>query len=426
MGELSVVHPSGHTSSSRSDILIAGIGTLGSPLLELAVRQALAGLWPIGDPQGKLIAIDPDYVERHNISKSAIYSDADVGARKADAAAAWADGVDPTNLVIPVPDKVQDVGYGPFRNAGVVLLAVDNFAAKICAFRRAFSSGVPLIMIGELAGESSVNSRFRYYFPGEGQPCIECTYEGAVYAHLDTRYSCSSAPATGAGGNGRQRGPVTRLSAAYRLASSMLEECERITSALRSPGQGVPVDGSDLRRAAEIRLLPLQRQTLTLWPKRNPDCCFDHQLHVIEPLADELDPLAAEQLTLGDAAALAARRIGSQPDLLLEQRVATAWRCHQDHYWTRVRRLALGADRCPVCGAPGMPEDATRYLSADDLDRLARHPLVGPVVPPGDVLAFLCDGATIRLALPQAQQYHRNGSSRIGNPVAVAESANQA
>lgn len=387
----------------RRGVVLVGVGTLGAPVLELMVRQSLGGGWPVGDGRGPIVVIDFDRVELHNPEKASLLDQSDIGLRKVDVAEKWAGAVAPECRLVTIPQPVEHCGIGPFLQAEAALICADTYTAKINAFRKAWLAGVPLIVIGELAGEGSLNGRYRYYFPGPDQPCLECTYSGPEYGRLGIRFSCSAAGNAGANGGGNgSRGPITRLSAAYRIAASMVEDCERLLPELR--GRDASTDDAILR-AAEVRSYPSQRRTLTLWPRRNPNCCFDHRILEIEPLAPSANAKAALGLTVGGAFAHGRERLPAVQGLLLDQMVATAWRCENGHEWRLLRRLSVDPPRCAACGAPGLPDDATRYVELESLAAAAEQQLVGDIVPPGDVLTFVGADSIAHLALPPPREW---------------------
>jgi molybdopterin/thiamine biosynthesis adenylyltransferase len=191
--------------SDRHDVVIVGLGTLGSMLFQLLVREALGKVWAwVQD--ATVFLVDFDSVLPHNLAKSGIYRQSDVGMKKVAVAQAWARGVNPNLRVISLPQSVEEVGLGPFLSAAVVLIAVDIYLGKMLASRQAWRAGVPLIMIGELAGGTSLDSRYRWFRPGPEAPCLECNWQ-EEYIHLRTPFPCSP-PDTD------RTGPATRLTVA--------------------------------------------------------------------------------------------------------------------------------------------------------------------------------------------------------------------
>ncbi|MEL0253245.1 MAG: ThiF family adenylyltransferase, partial [Novosphingobium sp.] len=69
----------GQAKLAQSHVVLIGMGGIGSPAL-----QYLAGAGI-----GRLTLVDDDVVEASNLQRQTIYSEADIGKAKAEAAAAW-------------------------------------------------------------------------------------------------------------------------------------------------------------------------------------------------------------------------------------------------------------------------------------------------------------------------------------------------
>jgi tRNA A37 threonylcarbamoyladenosine dehydratase len=74
-------------------VLIAGVGTVGSPAAELLARQC---------PDITQILVDPDIVLPHNLAKSALYRPSDVGQYKVIAAARHLREIEPARSESPI------------------------------------------------------------------------------------------------------------------------------------------------------------------------------------------------------------------------------------------------------------------------------------------------------------------------------------
>src|SRR5512134_2437950 len=109
--------------SGRS-ALVVGAGGLGGPAL---LVLAAAGV-------GRLVLVEDDVVETSNLNRQALFGEADVGARKAAAAAARLRALHPS-LVVDARDERFDAGNALelVRAADVVVDGSDNFATKFLA-----------------------------------------------------------------------------------------------------------------------------------------------------------------------------------------------------------------------------------------------------------------------------------------------------
>jgi len=368
------------------DVVIVGLGTLGSMVFQLVAREAMGS----SGCNGTVFLVDPDVVLPHNLSKSAIYEPADGRRHKVAVAREWAKRVNPDLNVIALPEPVQAVGLGPFLRASVVFVCADTYLGKMVASRRAWRAGVPVIMFGEFAGGHSLDSRFRHYRPGREVPCLECNW-GEEYDQLAASFPCSP-PDTEA-----RREPATRLSVAARTAAWMVEEVERLlqTGALESP-------------AREARLHPTERRFIIFRPRRNPACRFDHAIlnrQAVRLLHDGPTPV------LGEAFALATDHLPGIPHLRLEQMVTTRFACAAGHEWPCLRRQHLTPPECPICSAEGIAVNQSLCLTIDGAGGLLDTPLVDNIVPPGGVITFVNGDESIHLALAPPVHWHGSGET---------------
>jgi hypothetical protein len=368
-------------NARRDSLLIVGAGTLGSALLELVVRTALPRTRPLA---ATVVVCDPDQISLHNVPKSALYRPLDVGQFKAAACQDWARQIDPDLVVHALCAPVQEIGLGLFLEARAVLICADTYRGKLEASRAAWRAGAPLIMSGELASSDPFGGRYRWFCPGPDVPCIECGWN-EEYRYLEARFPCSQA--------GAAPGPATRLSDAYRIASLMLDETQRILE-----------HGPGAEHAAEVRLYPEARRFTVLRPRFNPNCLFDHRRLCTEALVPLPEPAAT--LTLGDAFTAACRHLPGASRLLLGTEIGSAFSCPCGHAWSALRSLSQPSPLCPRCADPrgSFPTALTWQVGRGMLEQHA-DTLLSLLVPPGDVLTFAgVDSAaeTITLAVPSA------------------------
>ena len=374
--------------AERPGIVIVGLGSLGSMVFSLLTRETLGPAWSWA---GRVFLTDMDSVLPHNLVKSSIFSPQDVGRKKVAVCQSWSQGINPDLQVVALSQPVEAVEPAVFANSLVVFICADTYQAKMVAGRQAWRAGVPLIMVGEMAGGDSQDSRCRWYHPGPEAPCQECNWE-EEYHQLDARFPCSPA-------DPERRGPATRLTVAARTAAYMLEEAER--QLLQDPGS---------HPAQEVRFYPAEGRTLRFYPKRNPDCLFDHNILDRQSVVS-LPGEPADQ-TLGSAFAEAEQHLREVADVAFGQAVATWFACPGGHEWSRLQRLALDPPICPECGQGGVATEITFCLSRDMAREHPDTPLL-ELCRPGDLLAFRGDsGQILHLALPgQVLAYAGAGST---------------
>src|SRR5207245_4877701 len=111
------VGPEGQKMLKRSSVLVVGLGGLGIPA---AVYLASAGVGRVG-------IADADRVEMSNLQRQFIFSKADLGQRKVDAAVEKLGLINPEIRVIPHPVKLDSSNaMDVIREYYVVIDATDN------------------------------------------------------------------------------------------------------------------------------------------------------------------------------------------------------------------------------------------------------------------------------------------------------------
>jgi adenylyltransferase/sulfurtransferase len=168
------IGPGGQARIGAACALIVGCGALGSAQAELLARAGL----------GRLILVDRDVLELHNLQRQLLFDEADVQARlpKAEAAArrlrAVNSDVDVLGLVADVtPANVLAL----LEPADVVLDGTDNFETRYLLNDAAVKARKPWVYGGVLGTEGTLLA----IRPGVG-PCLRCLFEEPPGAGLPT------------------------------------------------------------------------------------------------------------------------------------------------------------------------------------------------------------------------------------------------
>jgi molybdopterin/thiamine biosynthesis adenylyltransferase len=152
----------GQARLAQSHVVLIGIGGIGSPAL-----QYLAGAGV-----GHLTLVDDDVVEASNLQRQTIYTEADIGKPKAEAAAAWVAMFDPALTVTAHATRItRDNAAGLIAEADVVLDGCDNFATRLAVSDACVKAGVPLTSaaLGRFQGQVANFAGHR-----EGHACYRC------------------------------------------------------------------------------------------------------------------------------------------------------------------------------------------------------------------------------------------------------------
>lgn len=180
----------GQNRLKNARVLVVGAGGLGAPLLQYL---AAAGV-------GKIGIVDDDVVSLSNLQRQTIFGMADIGARKAVAAAAFVARLNP-NVV--VEEHVTRIDPHNARALiafyDVVAEGSDNFATRYAVSDACFHERKPLVTAAlgrfdgslttirahERAADGTPNPSYRCLFPDEPPPgtvapCAEAGVLGAL------------------------------------------------------------------------------------------------------------------------------------------------------------------------------------------------------------------------------------------------------
>ena len=156
--------------------LVAGCGALGNEVLK---NLALMGA-------GHVTLVDFDRVEQGNLSRSVLYTKADVGSFKVDAAAGKLKEINPAMEIKTIcGDVAYDVGLGLIRSMDVVIGCLDSRWARYCINRMCMRAGVPWVDGGIDILEGTV----RVFAPGKN--CYACNLGPEGLKDLRYRMPCS-------------------------------------------------------------------------------------------------------------------------------------------------------------------------------------------------------------------------------------------
>jgi molybdopterin/thiamine biosynthesis adenylyltransferase len=214
---------------ATASVLVVGVGGLGCPA---ALALAQAGV-------GRLVLVDDDEVEASNLHRQILFSDADVGSHKLDAAARALAALGPGRTRIEtvrsrfLPENARDLA----RSVDVVVEGADNFATKFLAADACWLEERPVVH------GSGVRWRATAWAVGaKGAPCYRCLFEDLPPG--DAQPSCAEAGVMG---------PVVGLAGAL-MADLALRV---LVGDAHAAGRVHTYDGlSDRLRAVEVRPRP--------------------------------------------------------------------------------------------------------------------------------------------------------------------------
>lgn len=171
----------GQAKLKAGHVAIVGAGGIGCPAI---TYLAAAGV-------GRLTIIDHDHVERSNLHRQPLFTDADIGAPKADIAAAAARRINPHVEAVPVVRRLDaDNAEALLAGASLILDGCDNFATRLAVNRTAVALRIPLLSaaIGAFEGQVALYEGWRADSPcyaclvgdDPDRPGINCAEQGVI------------------------------------------------------------------------------------------------------------------------------------------------------------------------------------------------------------------------------------------------------
>lgn len=152
----------GQVALAGAHVAVVGCGGIGSPAIQYL---AAAGV-------GRLTLIDCDTVEESNLQRQTIFSPAQIGHAKAQAAADWVARFDPVIAVTAHNARIDRENAATLlAGADVVLDGCDNFATRLAVSDTCVALGIPLTTgaVGRFQGQVA---NFAGHLPG--QSCYRC------------------------------------------------------------------------------------------------------------------------------------------------------------------------------------------------------------------------------------------------------------
>ena len=282
-------------SLQASRFAVIGAGAIGN---EVVKNLCLLGV-------GAVDVYDFDTVELHNLTRSVLLREADVGTGKATAVARRAREMDPAVTVRAVTGDLWDtLAFDALRGYRCVIAALDNFEARLRVNLLCWIAGVDWVNAAIDSRYVTVES-FRFSRAGRDTPvaCYECGLPASAYQRVAERYSCGGLQRLAA----RERiVPTTAITASFAGAQAV-NRALALTDA--GAGDGLPAERWLLdTRTGRATVAALERAPLC-------PCCGDL------PARARIVALPA-----GDARALdAAARDAGADSVRLSDRLV--WRC---------------------------------------------------------------------------------------------------
>lgn len=368
---------------AESRVAVVGAGAIGN---EVVKNLALLGT-------GAVDLYDFDTVELHNLTRSVLLREEDVGLPKAQAVARRAAQLDPNCRVRAIDGDIRDT-MTPASVAGyrAVIAAVDNFEARLRLNQLCLLAGVDLV-------NCAIDSRFvsveTYPHAHWDVACYECHLPESAYQRIAQRYSCGGLRKVAFAEKKVATTAITASIAGAMASAAALHLGERAARDATAKSAAMATAAA----AAAMATAPAQRvfcDTHTMVSQRSmlarqPGCA------ACSGLARRPEPVTVGR----DWRGLFAEQRGNEDALvLLAEPVIVACACTQcgrdalraapELAGRRAADYDDGLGWCPNCARPSMAVEIRDRLSAGEL--LALYPDAPPPLP----YVLLDDGARRR------------------------------
>lgn len=160
---LAQVGAAGQARLSRASVLVLGLGALGSVVAELLARAGV----------GRLLIVDRDVVEPSNLQRQTLYTPADVGSAKAEAAERRLRDINP-DVDVQAHGIDADAGWllAHLPAVDVAVDATDNATTRYILNDAAVACRRPWVY----GGAVGTQGRAAAFAPERGGACLRCVY----------------------------------------------------------------------------------------------------------------------------------------------------------------------------------------------------------------------------------------------------------
>jgi molybdopterin-synthase adenylyltransferase len=166
---------------AETEVIVVGAGAVGNEVLK---NLALLGV-------GTIQIFDFDRIEEHNLTRSVLFREKDVGRNKAEVAAERVTDLDANvSAHSHVGDFWPLLRFDDLQKVDAVFCCVDSFEARIKCNTLCRLADVNFINAG-LDSRNAVVEVFPFS-SNLSSACYECSLPSSVYGRISDRYSCGS------------------------------------------------------------------------------------------------------------------------------------------------------------------------------------------------------------------------------------------
>ncbi|MEG4634216.1 ThiF family adenylyltransferase [Microcoleus sp. AR_TQ3_B6] len=163
---------------AQAKVAVFGCGALGNEVLKNLALLGVGNIW----------VVDYDTIEKHNLTRSVLFRESDIGRYKAEVVAERVKELNPDTQVHPILGKLEFAfGRGLLREMDVAFGCLDSVNARRKINKRCYFAGVPWID-GGINHQLGNVALFDPRVPEAA--CYRCKMDKSAWARFNESYSC--------------------------------------------------------------------------------------------------------------------------------------------------------------------------------------------------------------------------------------------
>jgi len=163
---------------AEAKVAVVGCGALGNEVLKNLALLGIGNIW----------VIDYDTIEIHNLTRSVLFRESDIGRYKAKVVTQRLKELNPDIDVHPIIGKLEtDFGRGLLSKMDAVVGCLDTVRARRLLNKRCYSVGVPWID----GGINHYSGNVALFDPRKSETaCYRCKMDTSAWERFNESYSC--------------------------------------------------------------------------------------------------------------------------------------------------------------------------------------------------------------------------------------------
>lgn len=163
---------------AQAKVAVFGCGALGNEVLKNLALLGVGNIW----------VVDYDTIEKHNLTRSVLFRESDIGRYKAEVVAERVKELNPDSQVYPILGKLEYAfGRGLLRDMDIAFGCLDSVGARREINKRCYFAGVPWVD-GGINHELGNVTLFDPRVPETA--CYRCQMNKSHWARLNEKFSC--------------------------------------------------------------------------------------------------------------------------------------------------------------------------------------------------------------------------------------------